>query len=145
MPHYTTPVFRDAPSVVQGTLKSGTIDSLTMILTSPGTLSSFTWTLAGENRSGQYKHPNHVTETLLLSLRDRQQKLDHVAMCLWPPAMPDHLWEYRILCDMLQVWIVCGFSTESILRTARTDRDSLRPRITFLVTESRSILALIKR
>ncbi|CEJ62740.1 hypothetical protein PMG11_11231 [Penicillium brasilianum] len=48
--HHKEPVKRDAPDsiLVQGKLQSGAVASFSMILTPPGTPSSFTWTIAGE-------------------------------------------------------------------------------------------------
>ncbi|KAL2807905.1 hypothetical protein BJX63DRAFT_410937 [Aspergillus granulosus] len=49
-PHHKEEVNRDAPDsiLVQGTLQSGAMASFSMVLTPPGTPSSFSWTIAGE-------------------------------------------------------------------------------------------------
>ncbi|KAL2831606.1 hypothetical protein BJY01DRAFT_254227 [Aspergillus pseudoustus] len=59
-PHHEDEVHRDAPDsiLVQGILQSGAMASFSMVLTPPGTPSSFTWTIAGEKGALKFESNN---------------------------------------------------------------------------------------
>jgi predicted dehydrogenase len=59
-PHHEDEVKRDAPDsiLVQGILQSGAMASFSMVLTPPGTPSSFTWTIAGEKGALKFESNN---------------------------------------------------------------------------------------
>ncbi|CRG84848.1 Galactose/lactose metabolism regulatory protein GAL80 [Talaromyces islandicus] len=59
-PHHKGPVTRNAPDslLVQGTLKSGTVVSFSMVLTPADTPSSLTWTIVGEKGALKFEGNN---------------------------------------------------------------------------------------
>ncbi|KAF2168553.1 hypothetical protein M409DRAFT_21304 [Zasmidium cellare ATCC 36951] len=59
-PHHDHPVSRDAPDsfLVQGKLQSGAVASFSLILTTPGSPSSFSWTIAGDKGALKLEGPN---------------------------------------------------------------------------------------
>lgn len=59
-PHHDKPVSRDAPDsfLVQGKLLSGAVASFSLVLTTPGSPSSFSWTIAGDKGALKIEGPN---------------------------------------------------------------------------------------
>ncbi|KAK4504461.1 hypothetical protein PRZ48_005377 [Zasmidium cellare] len=59
-PHHDHPVSRDAPDsfLVQGKLLSGAVASFSLILTTPGSPSSLTWTIAGDKGALKFEGAN---------------------------------------------------------------------------------------